>query len=115
MKVQRPLKSLAVTLSLAALPALTASANPFSYTELASGYALAASEPAAEEKAPEGKCGEGLKTKEGKCGATKTTVSGDPKQDRKVKKEMEGKCGSKEMREGKCGGTKPETETDKPQ
>ncbi|MBI2380515.1 MAG: hypothetical protein HYV16_07155 [Gammaproteobacteria bacterium] len=105
MKTQRHLKNLAVTLSLAALPALTAGANPFGYTDLAQGYALAASEP---DKTKEGQCGEGMKTKDGKCGATKTTLSGNPKQGSEVKKDMEGKCGSKEMREGKCGGQKAE-------
>jgi uncharacterized low-complexity protein len=50
--------------------------NPFSATELDSGYLLAAAD-----KAEEGKCGEG------KCGGDKDA--------------QEGKCG-----EGKCGGDK---------
>lgn len=64
-----------------------ASDNPFSATQLDSGY----QQTEAGKKAQEGKCGEGKcggenrKAKEGKCGGDK-------------KKSKEGKCG-----EGKCG------------
>ena len=64
---------------LAALPLAGAAENPFSVTDLGSGYKVA-------EKGKEGKCGEG------KCGGNKAEEG---------KKAKEGKCG-----EGKCGGNK---------
>jgi uncharacterized low-complexity protein len=75
--------------SLAGTTIANAAENPFSMTELPSGYMVA---DKAEGKCGEGKCGEGKcgsgeqKAKEGKCG------SGE-------QKAKEGKCG-----EGKCGG-----------
>ena len=65
--------------TLAASPLVNAEQNPFSLTNLESGYMVAGDH---EGKCGEGKCG-GDKEAEGKCG-------GD--------KEAEGKCG-----EGKCG------------
>ncbi|MGR8948613.1 MAG: HvfA family oxazolone/thioamide-modified RiPP metallophore, partial [Gammaproteobacteria bacterium] len=61
--------------TLAASPLVNAEQNPFSLTNLESGYMVAGDH--------EGKCGEG------KCG-------GD--------KEAEGKCGGDKEAEGKCGG-----------
>jgi uncharacterized low-complexity protein len=71
------MKPLAVALgaafvtSLAGTSVATASENPFSMTELSSGYMVA----------EEGKCGGAAKAEEGKCGAG-------------MKKEAEGKCGA---------------------
>ena len=78
--------------SLAGTTIANAAENPFSMTELPSGYMVA---DKAEGKCGEGKCGEGKcgsgeqKAKEGKCGEGKCGEG-------KMKKE--GKCG-----EGKCG------------
>ncbi len=66
-------------------PVASASDNPFAAEQLGAGYNLAAED--AEEKAGEGKCGEGKAGAEGKCG-----------EDGKEKAGKEGKCG-----EGKCG------------
>ena len=91
--------------SLAGTSVANAADNPFSMTELPSGYMVADSKEGkcgegkcgGEKKAEEGKCGEGKcggekKAKEGKCGEGK--CGGE-------KKAKEGKCG-----EGKCGGEK---------
>ncbi|MCA1805783.1 MAG: hypothetical protein LC646_10710 [Xanthomonadaceae bacterium] len=75
----------------------SADQNPFSMTELSSGYLVADKH--------EGKCGEGKcggdkakeKAKEGKCGEGK--CGGDKAKEKA--KDMEGKCG-----EGKCGGNR---------
>ncbi len=67
-------------IALAASPITNATDNPFSLTEISSGYMVA--------DQAEGKCGEG------KCGGEK---SHEEKHD--DKKSSEGKCG-----EGKCGG-----------
>ena len=75
--------------SLAGTSVANAAENPFSMSELSSGYMVADNH---EGKCGEGKCG-GKKEEEGKCGEGK--CGGD-----KAKAE-EGKCG-----EGKCGGTK---------
>jgi len=90
--------------SLAGTSIANAADNPFSMTELSSGYMVADSKEGkcgGEKKAEEGKCGEGKcggekKAKEGKCGEGK--CGGE-------KKATEGKCG-----EGKCGGEKKATE-----
>ncbi|MGQ0429936.1 MAG: HvfA family oxazolone/thioamide-modified RiPP metallophore [Gammaproteobacteria bacterium] len=75
----------ALATSLAAAGA--AQASSFAVNALGSGYMLAAGEPGGDDKAKEGKCGEGKcgsdKAKEGKCG--------------------EGKCGADKAKEGKCG------------
>jgi len=75
--------------SLAGTSIANAADNPFSMTELSSGYMVADSK---EGKCGEGKCGGEKKAKEGKCGEGK--CGGE-------KKAEEGKCG-----EGKCGGEK---------
>jgi uncharacterized low-complexity protein len=85
--------------SLAGTTIANAAENPFSMTELPSGYMVA---DKAEGKCGEGKCGEGKcgsgeqKAKEGKCGEGKMEKEG---------KCGEGKCGSGEQKakEGKCG------------
>ena len=79
--------------ALAASPLVNAAENPFSVTNLESGYMVAGD---VEGKCGEGKCGGDKKEAEGKCGEGK--CGGD-------KKEAEGKCG-----EGKCGGDKKEAE-----
>ena len=75
--------------SLAGTSVANAADNPFSMTELSSGYMVADSK---EGKCGEGKCGGEKKAEEGKCGEGK--CGGE-------KKAEEGKCG-----EGKCGGEK---------
>ncbi len=79
---------------LAALPLAGAAENPFSVTDLGSGYKVA-------EKGKEGQCGEGKcggkKAKEGQCGEGKC----GGKKAEEGKKAKEGQCG-----EGKCGGKK---------
>ena len=79
--------------SLAGTSIANAAENPFSMTELSSGYMVAA-----EGKCGEGKCGEGMKDKaEGKCGEGKCGEG--------MKDAAEGKCGEgmKDAAEGKCG------------
>lgn len=73
--------------------------NPFSMSDLSSGYMVASSHDAGEGKCGEGKCGGDKKAEEGKCGEGK--CGGD-------KKAEEGKCG-----EGKCGGDKNADDADK--
>ena len=75
--------------SMAGTSIANAADNPFSMTELSSGYMVADSK---EGKCGEGKCGGEKKAEEGKCGEGK--CGGE-------KKAKEGKCG-----EGKCGGEK---------
>jgi uncharacterized low-complexity protein len=107
MSKQNQLKPLAAALgtafvtSLAGANVANAAENPFSMTELSSGYMVADShegkcgegkcggEKKMEGKCGEGKCGEGMKKMEGKCGG---------------EKKMEGKCGGEKSMEGKCGG-----------
>ena len=72
----------AVVLSASLAGAAVAEVNPFSATQLQSGYEVSLS--------GEGKCGEG-KCGEGKCGG---------------EKDGEGKCGEGKCGEGKCGGEK---------
>ncbi len=85
--------------SLAGTSIANAAQNPFSMTELSSGYMVA------EGDMKEGKCGEShMKEKEGKCGEGKMDKEGMDKS-----KMKEGKCGegkmdkSKMKKEGKCG------------
>jgi uncharacterized low-complexity protein len=86
--------------SLAGTTVANAAENPFSMTELSSGYMVA-------EKA-EGKCGEG-KCGEGKCGEGKTKGAegkcGEGKCGEGKMKGAEGKCGEGKTKgkEGKCG------------
>lgn len=110
MSNQTHLKPIALALgtvfaaSLAGTGVASADQNPFSMTELSSGYMVADSH---EGKCGEGKCGGTMKSdmenkadKEGKCGgAMKTDMKG--KTDKAMKADKEGKCG-----EGKCGGAK---------
>ncbi|WP_037441587.1 HvfA family oxazolone/thioamide-modified RiPP metallophore [Shewanella mangrovi] len=86
---QVKVSTLALALSglAAATVASEANANPFSMTQLASGYQLMT--PDGGDKAKEAKCGAEQKMKkDGKCGAEKKAMK-------------EGKCG-----EGKCGADK---------
>jgi uncharacterized low-complexity protein len=123
----KSLKSILFTGSIVAgslLSVNTASANPFSFTDLGSGSQLRSAlldnlvsqkynldlacgekskdNTKKEDKSKDGKCGEG-KCGEGKCGgkddSTKMKSSDMKKTDDKSK---EGKCG-----EGKCGEDKP--------
>ncbi len=78
----------------------SADQNPFSMTELSSGYMVADKH--------EGKCGgektqEQLKEKamEGKCGEGKGDGDKAMEKTKEKAKDMEGKCG-----EGKCGGNR---------
>ena len=78
--------------------AAPSSSNPFTMSELSSGYMQVAD--AKEGKCGEGKCG-GAKEKkemEGKCGEGKCGGA------KEMQKNMEGKCGgAKAPKEGKCG------------
>ena len=93
---KRTLKSVAAVLgttfavALAASPIANAADNPFSLTEISTGYMVA---DQAEGKCGEGKCGEAkAKDKKESEGKSRVAKDGDKKSD-------EGKCG-----EGKCGG-----------
>ncbi len=93
---KRTLKPVAAVLgttfavALAASPIANAANNPFSLTEISSGYMVA---DQAEGKCGEGKCGEAkAKNKKESEGKSRVAKDGD-------KKSGEGKCG-----EGKCGG-----------
>lgn len=114
-------KSFAVMIgvSLAAgLGANVASANPFGYSDLASGYNVGGAgsdevkkpeegKCGAEKAKPEGKCGGEKAKPEGKCGAEKAKHEG---QCGANKATMEGKCG-----EGKCGAASPKHEHHHPE
>jgi uncharacterized low-complexity protein len=78
--------------SMAASTAAVAADNPFEATDLDNGYMLAGQEKAKEGKCGEGKCG-GEKAKEGSCGEGKAEEG----------KCGEGKCGGDKAEEGKCG------------
>ena len=79
--------------SLAASPVTQAADNPFSMTELSSGYMVAAEGNCGDKGMEEGNCGDKGK-EEGSCG-DKGADEG---------KCGEGKCGEKrEAHEGKCG------------
>ena len=86
--------------SLAGTSVANAADNPFSMTELSSGYMVADSK---EGKCGEGKCGGEKKAEEGKCGGEKKAEEGKCGEGKcgGEKKAEEGKCG-----EGKCGGEK---------
>ncbi|HEX5057058.1 MAG TPA: hypothetical protein VFX02_11235 [Gammaproteobacteria bacterium] len=93
--------ALGITLAatIAASPIAQADQNPFGVSEMSSGYMLAGADEGKcgdDMKDKEGKCGEGMsKGKEGKCGEGKC---GENKGKAKAK-DAEGKCGE----EGKCG------------
>jgi uncharacterized low-complexity protein len=80
--------------SLAGSNVASADQNPFSMTELSSGYMVADNH--------EGKCGAMKGEAEGKCGAQKSAEEGKCGA---MKGEAEGKCGAakKAVKEGKCG------------
>jgi uncharacterized low-complexity protein len=119
MSKSNPLKPVSLALGTAFALSLgsgvaSADQNPFSMTELSSGYMVADKHEGkcgegkcggdkAKGKAMEGKCGEGKcggdKAKEGKCGEGK--CGGDKAKAKDKAKSMEGKCG-----EGKCGGSR---------
>ena len=86
--------------SLAGTSIANAADNPFSMTELSSGYMVADSK---EGKCGEGKCGGEKKAEEGKCRGEKKAEEGKCGEGKcgGEKKAEEGKCG-----EGKCGGEK---------
>jgi len=95
MSIKNTLKNplaLVIGATLASGAFVTAQAeNPFSSTELSSGYMqLADASTATAGKTEEGKCGEG------KCGGEKTEKAEDGKTE-------EGKCGEGKCGEGKCG------------
>jgi uncharacterized low-complexity protein len=89
--------------SLAGTSVASSADNPFSMTELSSGYMVAAegkcggaakAEEGSMKKEAEGKCGESMKKKaEGKCGEGKCG-EGKCGEGMMKKKEAEGKCGS---------------------
>ena len=85
--------------SLATAPVANAAENPFTMTELSSGYMVA--DAHMEGKCGEGKCGGDKAKKEGKCGEGKCGGDKAKKKGCDDKAKKEGKCG-----EGKCGGDK---------
>ena len=93
-------KAVGVTLvaGLTTMPMAYADSNPFSMTDLGTGYKVASSE--------EGKCG-GKKHKEGECGEGKCGAEKSDKEGKcgAEKSDKEGKCG-----EGKCGGSMSDKE-----
>ena len=101
-------KPVAVAIGAALMSSLAAAgaahAGSFAVNALGAGYMLAAGDATGDEKAKEGKCGEGKcgadKKAEGKCGEGKCGAD----------KKAEGKCG-----EGKCGADKKKEEAEKPQ
>ncbi|MFT7245580.1 MAG: putative low-complexity protein [Candidatus Azotimanducaceae bacterium] len=109
MKLNTTRKALVLAMGTAmgvmAAPAVMADANPFSATEMPSGYMQLA-----EGSCGEGKCG-GDKAKakaEGSCGGDKAEAEGSCGGD---KAEAEGSCGGdKAEAEGSCGGDKAEAE-----
>jgi uncharacterized low-complexity protein len=110
MKIQNINKSAffaAVTLAGAiTVPLAHAAGNPFSNTELASGFNL---EHAADTKTGgEGKCGEASKCPEGKCGEKCANKDSAADKADAEDKSGEGKCG-----EGKCGESHKNEKNDK--
>ncbi len=107
MSKQTHMKPLAIALgtafaaSLAGTNVANAAENPFSMTELSSGYQVAGKEgKCGEGKCGEGKCGGEKAGKEGKCGEGKCCAQGKAQKEGKC---GEGKCGGKAGKEGKCG------------
>ncbi len=88
--------------SLTASPLAQADVNPFSTTDLGSGYLQLAEGSCGEGKCGEGKCGE-KKGKEGKCGEGKCGEGKCGEGKCGGKKGAEGSCGDKKGGEGKCG------------
>ena len=87
----------ALTASVIALPTANADENPFTLTDLSSGFMVAGD---AEGSCGEGKCGEGKcgenKDGEGACGEGKCGEAAE-------KGAEEGSCGEGKCGEGKCG------------
>jgi len=113
MKAMKKSVSVAVGALLVSAAGVTASANPFGFTELPGGYQQEQQQQQKQEmrcggnkdtkKAKEGKCGEG-KCGEGKCGGDKAMEKMDEKaKERMSEKAKEGKCGEGKCGEGKCG------------
>ena len=102
MKKHQLAAGIALASSMLAAPVLNAASNPFSHTELQSGFNYNESPVAGHEGkcGGEGKCGEGMKEGEGHDpitgGETKCPEG----------KCGEGKCGGDKAKEGKCGGDK---------
>ena len=98
-----------VVAALASLPIASAASNPFTTSDLGSGYQVAAEGSCGgmkkgEKMKSDGKCGEmkGKKgAKDGSCGEGKC---GGMKKGEKMK--SDGKCGGKKAKEGSCGGKK---------
>ena len=82
--------------SLAPASSIDATENPFTSTQLADGYMLAAEDTA---KDQEGKCGGSKAEKEAVCGIY--NVGSAHKDESKVK---DGKCGGHKVVEALCGG-----------
>ena len=107
-------KSLSIALgttfvaAMSAAPVANADVNPFGMQNLESGYMHVAEgkcgegKKAKEAKCGEGKCGEGKKAKEAKCGEGKCGEGMMNKSD----KAKEAKCGGDKAKEAKCGGDK---------
>ena len=80
----------------------SADSNPFSSTELSSGYMQLAEHHADEAKCGEAKCGGDKKAEEDKCGADKKAKEAKCGGDKKAE---EAKCGAdKKAHEASCGG-----------
>ena len=95
----------ALTLGLGAGTA-AADVNPFTLTDLGSGYMVAA-EGSCGSKSTEGSCGSNAKKAEGSCGSSAKSAEGSCGA---KEKSAEGSCGSKSEQvaqpksgEGKCG------------
>jgi len=105
-----------IIVSSAAINTANADSNPFSVSDLSSGYMNVAEATSSQEamgKMTEGKCGEGKcgenkaksamsKSIEAKCGANKAEASME--KSAATDKVSEGKCGEGKGKEGSCGG-----------
>ena len=108
MKKHQLAAGIALASSMIASPFLQADSNPFSHTELQSGFNYNEPPAAGHEGkgegegkcGAEGKCGEGMTDGEGHHDGHHDGVAGDGK------KCPEGKCGEGKCGEGKCGGDK---------
>ena len=88
-----------------AVPLANAASNPFSNTELASGFNLDSA--AGTKTGGEGKCGDASKCPEGKCGEGKCGEKCANKNADGDKKAAEGKCGEGQCGAEHAGGEKP--------
>ena len=90
------LLAMGTAMGVMAAPAAMADANPFSATEMPSGYMqLAEGSCGGDKAAAEGSCGGDKAASEGSCGGDKAAAEGSCGGD---KAKTEGSCG-----EGKCG------------